>query len=333
MNLTKEAAVILVVDDEASVCCCLTDALRSEGYNAIGASNLEQALQLAQQYHPDLVVTDLRLEESTGLDVVSALRRQHGSDLPAVIITGHRDLAALSAASRLRPVEVIDKPVDIQRLTATVRSELHRLRRTRQTQKRLDRVRQLARKAKRSGKRDATILTTACADLTSTCQSLQDRLERQESVLHYQAELLGCNNEDDIFRRLFKLFVDRGGAVFGVALLCDSAAELQMVGRFGVPQPDGTNFSNALAMAMVPPVLQRPEVQVVDCMDHISLFPDVLHRKLIGVTAMAVPLMASEGQMIGLVVLYRKGEQPFTDEDIAMANLIGPSTAAAAMRT
>ncbi len=333
MNVAKDTPVVLVVDDEASICGCLTDALSSEGFQAISATNLKQAMELARKYRPDLVVTDLRLAETTGLDVVDTLRRHFGQDLPAVIITGHGDLAALSAASRLRPVEVIDKPVDLQRLTSTVRAELSRQQHKRQAQKRIERVRKLAHKAKQSGKRDATILSTACADLTSTCQSLQGRLERQESVLQYQTELLNCNCEDDIFRRLFKLFVERGGAVFGVALLCDSAAELQMVGRFGVPQPDGANFCNALAMAMVPSALTRPEVQVVDCMDNLSLFPEVLHRKLIGVTAMAVPLMASEGQMIGLVVLYRKGEQPFPEEDIALAELIGPSTAAAAMRT
>lgn len=333
MNRTKEAPVILVVDDEASICCSLTDALNLEGYKAFGATNLVQALELARRWHPDLVVTDLRLVEETGLDVVAALRREHGEDLPAIIITGHGDLAALSAASRLRPVEVIDKPVDLERLTRTVRNELHRQQRSRQVQHRIRRVRQMARNMARGRRRDNALLGTTCADLNSTCHNLQHRLERQESVIQYQAQLLACGNEDDIFRRLFTLFSERSGALFGTALLCDANAELQMIGRFGVPQPDGTSFCHALATAMVSPILQRPAVQVVDAMDNLALFPDALHKKLVGITLMAIPLMAGEGQMIGLAVLYRKGEQPFTDDDVALANLIAPSTAAAAQKT
>ena len=49
-------------------------------------------------------------------------------------------------------------------------------------------------------------------------------------------------------------------------------------------------------------------------------------KSLIFALAM-VGFTATAGQIIGLVVLYRKGEQPFTDGDIALAEMIAPSTA------
>ena len=52
-----------------------------------------------------------------------------------------------------------------------------------------------------------------------------------------------------------------------------------------------------------------------------------------GLTLLVVPLMVGEGKMIGMVVLYRKGEQPFTDDDAAIAELIASPTAAAAQKT
>ena len=54
-----------------------------------------------------------------------------------------------------------------------------------------------------------------------------------------------------------------------------------------------------------------------------------LHKLLVGVTIMTVPLMIGPGELIGLAVLYRKGEQPFTEDDVRMAELIAPATAAA----
>ena len=84
---------------------------------------------------------------------------------------------------------------------------------------------------------------------------------------------------------------------------------------------------------MVPTLLARPEVTVLDATENLGLFPKNMHRLLVGVTLLAVPLMAGEGRMIGLTVLYRKGEQPFTDDDIALARLVADPTAVAAQKT
>jgi DNA-binding response OmpR family regulator len=324
---------ILVIDDEPAICHSLTDALNASGFQALSATSPEGALQLARQQRPDLVIADLRLGDQSGADFVQSLRAELGGDLPAVIITGHSDLSSLSAATRLRPVEVLKKPIDIHYLALTVRAELARLERARRVQRRTRRLRELSKTVNRQRRKDNDMLGAACADLTVTCRSLQGRLERQGAVIRYQSELLRCADEDDIFRRLFRLFVDRTGPVCGVAMLCDAHAELQMIGRFGVPRPDGVNFCQSLAAAMLPLMLQRPEATVIDAGEHIKLFPAAIRKLLVGVTLMAVPLMACEGQMIGLVVLYRKGEQPFTDDDVAMAEMIAPPTAAAAQKT
>ncbi len=191
------------------------------------------------------------------------------------------------------------------------------------------RLRMVGRRRKQAYRR----LCSTCADLTSTCRNLQNRLDRQEAVLDFQRNLLARDDDHEVFRRFFQLFVDRSGPLFGVAMLCDENAELKLVGRFGVPVPDGVNFCQSIAEAMVPDMLERPEVMVLDAFDNIDKFPTSLHRFLVGVNVMVIPLMVAEGQLIGVVVLYRKGEQPFTDDDVALAKLIGPPTAAAAQQT
>lgn len=175
-------------------------------------------------------------------------------------------------------------------------------------------------------------LCSACTDLTKTCRNLQNRLDRQEAVLDYQKHLLARSDDHEVFSRFFRLFAERTGSLFGVAMLSDENAELKLVGRFGVPIPDGVNFCQSIAEAMVPDMLERPEVMVLDAFDNIHKFPTSLHRFLVGVSVLVVPLMVAEGQLIGVVVLYRKGEQPFTNDDIALARIMGPPTAAAVQR-
>ena len=329
---TDQAARVLVVDDEPDVCFTLAEALAADGLEVEAVTSGREALESARRNPPDLAVVDIRLGDCTGLELIGRLRGELG-ELPVVIVTGYGDPATLSEASRTRPVELLNKPVDVQRLRQAVRRELERLEHSRRSRHRRRRIRELTRRVHRRRREAIRSLTATCADLTATCRALQDQTDRQQALIRYQNELLGCGNEDEIFALFFRLFVHRTGPLFGVAMLTNQYAELQVVGRFGVPVPDGMDFCRDLAMATVDSVLERPEVRVIDAMDHITLFPPHLHRLLVGVTVMTVPLMIGPGELIGLAVLYRKGEQPFTEDDVRMAELVGPATAAAVRNT
>lgn len=332
LETQKSIARVLVVDDDRNVCEVVADALATEGIEVIAACSGSEALDAARRDRPDLVVTDLELGDCHGLDLVTRLRDELGEDLPVVIITGHGDAFVFSEASRIRPVELLNKPLDLDRLRSAVLSEIHRQNDYRKTAHRQRRIRELSRHVHLRRRKTVQHLTDACDDLTAECRGLQERMAQQNALIRYQSELLAGASEDDTFSQFFRVFVHRTGPLFGVAMLCDENAELQMVGRFGVPVPDGVHFCKALALAAIDPVLGAPEVHVIDAMDHISMFPEHIHHLLVGLTVMAVPLMVAPGQLIGMVVLYRKGEQPFTDDDLDIAHMIAPSTAAAVQR-
>lgn len=318
---------VLVVDDEPAIGQLLAQVLTKAGLDVVVAASAAEAETAADKTPPDLVIADVHLADGSGLDLVQRLR-ERVADLSAVFITGRADADLLTRASRLRPVEMLTKPLDLQRLTRAVAEELHR-RRNLARQKRL---RGLARASVRQRRSDLRKLSAACSDLTTACRGLQQQMERQEALIRYQNELLACANEDDVFRRLFRLFATYSGPVFGAAMLCDDEARLQLVGRFGVPLPDGVAFCRALAESVTDAILIRPRVRVFDSLEHEELVEPRFRRYLPGMTMMAVPLMVDAGRLIGLVVLYRKGEQPFTDDDVALAEMIVPATAAAAQR-
>jgi len=248
------------------------------------------------------------------------------------VITGLRDPETLAEASQHRPVELMTKPLDVRRLAGTVREALARRGQDQRLRRRARRLRRLAGRVNRQRKRALKQLDTTCADLTVAYRTLSGQLSLHKSVIAYQSELLAAPTDDDVFRCLFRTFVKASGGVQGVAMVCDQNAELLVAGRFGVPQPDNPAFCQALVQPVVDTVLSDPRCLLIDAQDEADRFDETIRRYLPGISILAIPLLPAEEEMIGLVVLYRKGEQPFTDADLAIAELVGRPTAVAIRR-
>lgn len=108
----------LIVDDDANIRGGLSALLREWGCLCSGAESIEEALALARDETPDIIISDYRLRESlTGAQAIEALRRQAGTDIPALLITGD------TAPERLREalasgVPLLHKPLPPERLFA-----------------------------------------------------------------------------------------------------------------------------------------------------------------------------------------------------------------------
>ena len=322
---------VLIVDDEPALRELLADALEPGQYDLMTASSGREAIDLAANWNPDLVVTDLRLRDCTGLDVIDQLR-QTRPNIPAVLISGQADADSLNQASRRRGVDVLDKPLNLDRFRATVHHKLTRRWRDGKLRHRVDRLRQVARSINAQRKNLQSQLDSTCHQLTKGYKQLNRQMASQKALLAYQQELIAARNDDDVFRALFSAFVQQSGPVFGVAMVCDSDAELQLAGRFGVPRPDGQPFCLALVRPVIEDVLVDPKIRHFDATDCTDRFDEKIRRYMVGLNMLVVPLLPNPGQLIGLVVLYRKGEQPFTPEDIALAEKIAKPTAVAVQK-
>lgn len=74
--MTGERTVALLVEDNAVNAELASTLLRKAGFEVYGAVNAAQALRLAQEQRPDLILMDLRLPDASGLEVVKVLRAQ-----------------------------------------------------------------------------------------------------------------------------------------------------------------------------------------------------------------------------------------------------------------
>jgi two-component system, cell cycle response regulator DivK len=112
---------ILVVEDNAKNLTLLRDVLRATGYRTLEASTAGQALLLATEHGPALVLMDIRLPDMDGLEALRRLRMdERTASIPVLAIT-----AQAMKGDRERFKEAgfdgyLSKPLDIDELLATV---------------------------------------------------------------------------------------------------------------------------------------------------------------------------------------------------------------------
>ena len=295
------------------------------------AANGAEAYALAERHRPDLLIADLRLPDCNGLEVIDRLRDRLG-ELPAVVITGASDVRLASEAWRHGCEDFLTKPLDMPRLREAVRRGLCHAREDCHLRRRNDKRRQLAHAISRDRHELKKRLDSTGTALTEANEFMNRQFMRQEAMIRLQGKLIACRDDDDVFRAVFASFCERGDNLFGVALACDDKADLQIVGRFGTPLPDSLSICQALGAGLQPVLLDDPTVMTLDGATHANLFAEWVRPQLVGVSFVCMPLLPSEGRLIGMVILYRKAEQPFTADDVALAEMIAPSIAKAVKR-
>ena len=77
-------AKILIVDDEVNVRKLYSEELENEGYTAFSAATIDEAIEILEKKHPDLIVLDIKLGEESGIECLLKII-EYRKDLPVVI--------------------------------------------------------------------------------------------------------------------------------------------------------------------------------------------------------------------------------------------------------
>ena len=112
-------ASILIVDDEANIRRMLGGLLTAEGHHVRTAGDGADALAVATEEPPDVVLLDLALPDTDGLMVLEALRRARPS-LPVVMMSGRATLTDAVRATKLGAFHFIEKPLTPEAVLLTV---------------------------------------------------------------------------------------------------------------------------------------------------------------------------------------------------------------------
>jgi two-component system response regulator GlrR len=119
----KRKARILVVDDDPGLLRLLTIRLRAENYEVEPMENGVQALAAAGRFRPDLVISDLRMDQLDGIGLLKELQTRWPG-LKVILLTAHGTIPDAVHATQMGAFGFLTKPVEKQELLAQVQKAL-----------------------------------------------------------------------------------------------------------------------------------------------------------------------------------------------------------------
>ena len=119
-------AAILVVDDEHLQRDILKTILDEEGYETYTASSGAEALNIIRTLHPDVVLTDLKMEDMDGIELLESVSTEHGETV-FIIMTAYGTISSAVEAVKKGAFDYLTKPLDKGMLLFTVKRAVERV--------------------------------------------------------------------------------------------------------------------------------------------------------------------------------------------------------------
>ncbi|MCX7793007.1 MAG: sigma-54 dependent transcriptional regulator [Thermodesulfovibrionales bacterium] len=124
-------AKVLVVDDEEQQRDIIVTILEDEGINTLGASSVQEALELINKYEPEVVLTDLRLGKMNGIELMEKVLNSKNTESDRlkpsfIILTAYGTISSAVEAVKKGAFDYLTKPIDRDVLLISVRRALER---------------------------------------------------------------------------------------------------------------------------------------------------------------------------------------------------------------
>jgi two-component system, NtrC family, nitrogen regulation response regulator NtrX len=117
---------VLIVDDEPGIRGALSQLLEFEGYEVKAVPTAVDGLKEYQSWKPDLVFLDVKMAGIDGIEALKAIRT-HDPNAIVVMISGHATIQTAVEATQLGAYDILEKPLDTDRILVTLRNALQHL--------------------------------------------------------------------------------------------------------------------------------------------------------------------------------------------------------------
>lgn len=114
---------VLIVDDDVTFCLMLETLLSKHGYTVSQSFSYNEGRKKFIEFQPDLVLTDLRLPDHDGLELLKLLKSE-SSRVPVVLMTSYGDIRTAVKAMKMGAFDYVTKPVNPDEILATVKRAL-----------------------------------------------------------------------------------------------------------------------------------------------------------------------------------------------------------------
>lgn len=117
---------ILIVDDTAANLQVLTSIVTTEGYNILLAQSGEEALRVANEYHPDIILLDVMMSKMDGFAVCRQLKANPSTaPIPVIFVTARTDVEAVEKGFDVGGDDYVSKPFNDRVLLARLKTMLN----------------------------------------------------------------------------------------------------------------------------------------------------------------------------------------------------------------
>lgn len=114
---------ILVIDDDTSFCIMLKTFLQKKGYDVTNAFNAEEARELLKNQVYDVVLTDIRLPDSDGLEILKTVK-EIAFATQVILMTGYTDIKTAVRAMKIGAYDYVGKPINPDEILHTIEQAL-----------------------------------------------------------------------------------------------------------------------------------------------------------------------------------------------------------------
>ena len=123
MSTMQLEPILYVIDDDDAVRQSLEFLLKTAGVRVRSFESGKAFLEVLPEIRSGCVLTDVRMPEITGIDVLKK-DKEVNPDLPVIVITGHGDISLAVEAMKIGAVDFLEKPFDDDLLLASVKAAL-----------------------------------------------------------------------------------------------------------------------------------------------------------------------------------------------------------------
>ena len=111
---------ILVAEDEPLMLMAIEAKLKNEGYEVLGVSDGREALKAVELSQPDLIITDILMPYTSGLELISIIKSS-GRNIPIIVLSGLGEEETLMEAFKLGADDFLTKPFNPTELSVRVK--------------------------------------------------------------------------------------------------------------------------------------------------------------------------------------------------------------------